>query len=129
MAEQENTMSNLPDLTVLDSIDSAQIESLDPIVATLEPDSDGMPTTADGSTAARAVRPDGVPALRQDRAQWDRGWADADLRGRGELIDPILREWTANVDILHTYPSGSWGSPAADALLVRDGREWRRPGR
>jgi glucose-6-phosphate 1-dehydrogenase len=45
------------------------------------------------------------------------------------VVDPILREWTTNVDTLYTYPSGSWGPPAADALLARDGREWRRPGR
>jgi glucose-6-phosphate 1-dehydrogenase len=45
------------------------------------------------------------------------------------VVDPILREWTTNADTLQTYPSGSWGPPAADALLARDGREWRRPGR
>jgi glucose-6-phosphate 1-dehydrogenase len=45
------------------------------------------------------------------------------------VVDPILREWTTNTDTLHIYPSGSWGPSAADALLARDGREWRRPGR
>ena len=45
------------------------------------------------------------------------------------VVDPILREWTTNADTLHTYPSGSWGPSAADELLARDGREWRRPGR
>ena len=45
------------------------------------------------------------------------------------VVDPILREWTTNADTLHTYLSGSWGPSAADELLARDGREWRRPGR
>ena len=45
------------------------------------------------------------------------------------VVDPILREWATTVDAVHTYPSGSWGPPAADVLLARDGREWRRPGR
>jgi glucose-6-phosphate 1-dehydrogenase len=43
------------------------------------------------------------------------------------IVDPILRAWAATGDGLHTYPSGSWGPAAADALLARDGREWRRP--
>jgi hypothetical protein len=29
---------------------------------------------------------------------------------------------------LESYPSGSWGPAAADALLARDGRAWRHPG-
>jgi glucose-6-phosphate 1-dehydrogenase len=45
-----------------------------------------------------------------------------------KVVDPILREW-ARSDAMHTYPSGSWGPPAADALLARDGRGWRRPGK
>jgi glucose-6-phosphate 1-dehydrogenase len=46
-----------------------------------------------------------------------------------KVVDPILREWASNADALPVYPSGSWGPPAADALLARDGRAWRRPDR
>jgi glucose-6-phosphate 1-dehydrogenase len=45
-----------------------------------------------------------------------------------KVVDPILREWAA-ADTMHQYSSGSWGPHAADALLARDGRAWRRPGR
>jgi glucose-6-phosphate 1-dehydrogenase len=45
-----------------------------------------------------------------------------------KVVDPILREWAAT-DSMHNYPSGSWGPPAADALLARDGREWRPAGK
>jgi glucose-6-phosphate 1-dehydrogenase len=45
-----------------------------------------------------------------------------------KVVDPILREW-ATADTMQTYPSGSWGPAAADALLARDGREWRPPGK
>ncbi len=38
------------------------------------------------------------------------------------VVDPILRVWAENRDGLHTYPSGSWGPPEADALLAREGR-------
>jgi glucose-6-phosphate 1-dehydrogenase len=42
------------------------------------------------------------------------------------VVEPILRAWSDAVDGLHTYPAGSWGPPAADALLTLEGREWRR---
>lgn len=37
------------------------------------------------------------------------------------LDSPTLRQ------SIQDYPSGSWGPPAADALLARDGREWHNP--
>lgn len=40
-------------------------------------------------------------------------------------LDPLLKSW-AN-DPPHLYPSGTWGPEAADALIERDGRKWRRP--
>ena len=59
---------------------------------------------------------------------------DASLFTRGdeaerawEILDPILAAWSAGEGgPLHFYGAGSWGPPAADALLERDGREWRR---
>jgi glucose-6-phosphate 1-dehydrogenase len=45
------------------------------------------------------------------------------------VVDPVLQAWAASGDEPDGYASGSWGPPEADALLARDGREWRRPGR
>src|SRR5258707_11109018 len=43
-------------------------------------------------------------------------------------IDPIEEAWHAKKDVpeLFFYPAGSWGPEAADDLLARDGRAWRR---
>src|SRR5881275_1162892 len=44
------------------------------------------------------------------------------------FIDPIEEAWHAkkNAPELFFYPAGSWGPEAADDLLARDGRSWRR---
>ena len=44
------------------------------------------------------------------------------------FIDPIEQAWHAPKEApeLHFYPAGSWGPEAADELLARDGRAWRR---
>src|SRR3984893_17543960 len=44
------------------------------------------------------------------------------------FIDPIEEAWHAKKDApeLFFYPAGSWGPEAADDLLARDGRAWRR---
>ena len=45
-----------------------------------------------------------------------------------EILDPIADTWHRGAGgPLHFYAAGSWGPPAADELLARDGREWRRP--
>ena len=45
-----------------------------------------------------------------------------------EILDPILRTWERGEGgPLHFYGAGTWGPPAADELLERDGRAWRRP--
>jgi glucose-6-phosphate 1-dehydrogenase len=45
-----------------------------------------------------------------------------------EILDPIVRTWQSRQGgPIHYYAAGSWGPPAADELLARDGREWRRP--
>ena len=42
-----------------------------------------------------------------------------------QLIDPIQQGWDAAANLgLTTYPQGSWGPAAADALLAADGRVW-----
>ena len=49
----------------------------------------------------------------------ERAWA---------FIDPIEEAWHAKKDApeLYFYSAGSWGPEAADNLLARDGRAWRR---
>ncbi|MEZ5095334.1 MAG: glucose-6-phosphate dehydrogenase [Nocardioides sp.] len=42
------------------------------------------------------------------------------------ILDPVLDFW-ARKGKPEPYPSGSWGPPAAEAMMARDGRMWRRP--
>jgi glucose-6-phosphate 1-dehydrogenase len=44
------------------------------------------------------------------------------------FVDTIETAWTTKKDTpeLFFYPAGSWGPDAADELLARDGRAWRR---
>ena len=42
------------------------------------------------------------------------------------FITQLLDAWDASEKKPETYPAGSWGPEAADALLARDGAKWRR---
>jgi glucose-6-phosphate 1-dehydrogenase len=42
------------------------------------------------------------------------------------ILDPVVNYW-ADHGRPDTYAAGSWGPPAADRMLARDGRAWRRP--
>jgi glucose-6-phosphate 1-dehydrogenase len=43
------------------------------------------------------------------------------------LMTPILENWAANPPKdFPNYAAGSWGPAASDALLARDGRQWRQ---
>lgn len=53
-------------------------------------------------------------------ARWDeveRAW---------EVIDGVIREWETHRGDFPNHEAGSWGPEAADELLARDGRVWRR---
>jgi glucose-6-phosphate 1-dehydrogenase len=53
-------------------------------------------------------------------ARWDeveRAW---------EVLEGTIEEWAADPAPLAAYEAGTWGPPEADALIARDGREWRR---
>ncbi|MBA3587585.1 MAG: glucose-6-phosphate dehydrogenase [Chloroflexi bacterium] len=53
---------------------------------------------------------------------------DDEVERAWEILDPILDAWQAGQGgPLHFYGAGTWGPPAADELLERDGRAWRRP--
>ncbi len=65
---------------------------------------------------ADAMRGDATLFTRWDAVE--RAW---------EAVMPILGRWTANRDVdFPNYLAGSQGPQSADALLVADGREWRR---
>ena len=42
------------------------------------------------------------------------------------ILDPIVDHWAAHGSP-RPYESGTWGPDAADEMLARDGRTWRRP--
>ena len=42
-------------------------------------------------------------------------------------LDPLLTSWESSGDAPQPYAAGTWGPDAADELLQRDGRHWRRP--
>ena len=45
-----------------------------------------------------------------------------------EILQPVLDAWgSGEGGPLHFYAAGGWGPPAADDLLDRDGRAWRKP--
>ncbi len=43
-----------------------------------------------------------------------------------EILDPVLEFWESG-GRPEDYPAGTWGPEAADRMLAKDGREWRRP--
>ncbi|MDR1187928.1 MAG: glucose-6-phosphate dehydrogenase [Bifidobacteriaceae bacterium] len=43
------------------------------------------------------------------------------------VIDPVEEHWSSLDGLPEAYAAGTWGPVAADDLLRRDGREWRRP--
>ena len=65
-----------------------------------------------------------LDAMIGDAALFTRG---DEVERAWEILDPILRAWAEERGgPLHFYGAGTWGPPAADELLERDGRAWRR---
>jgi glucose-6-phosphate 1-dehydrogenase len=42
------------------------------------------------------------------------------------LVDAVIASWRRDRPSFPNYAAGSWGPAAADELLHRDGRSWRR---
>jgi glucose-6-phosphate 1-dehydrogenase len=61
----------------------------------------------------------GDPTLFARRDEVEQAWS---------FIDPIENAWAdpEHAAKLEFYPAGSWGPEAADELIARDGRVWRR---
>ena len=53
------------------------------------------------------------------RADWiDKAW---------QIVDPVVERWRSDGPAdFPNYPAGSAGPPAADRMMRRDGRQWRR---
>ncbi len=55
-------------------------------------------------------------------------YARRDMTERGwEIVMPILEVWQSTKPTFPNYEAGTWGPQAADELIERDGRRWRRP--
>ena len=73
------------------------------------------------------------PSTGYERLLYDCMIGDATLFQRADMTEltwgvvaPIQEAWQrAGADGLMIYPAGSWGPAAADALLSKDGRQWR----
>ncbi len=63
-----------------------------------------------------AMRGDGTNFPRQDAVV--QSW---------RIVEPVLDAWTQQGGGPHLYESGTWGPEAAEELLARDRRRWRRP--
>lgn len=65
-----------------------------------------------------------LDALKGDAALFAR---NDGIENAWRLMDPIIQGWDASprVSPLETYPRGSWGPEAADALLAKGGHAWR----
>ncbi|MDR2114535.1 MAG: glucose-6-phosphate dehydrogenase [Bifidobacteriaceae bacterium] len=51
----------------------------------------------------------------------------AEVEESWRVIDQVEQHWAATGTAPELYPAGTWGPAGAQALLQRDGREWRRP--
>ena len=55
---------------------------------------------------------------------------DVEVEESWRVVDPIVQHWReqdAEGGGPHLYRAGEWGPAAADEMLARDGRAWRRP--
>jgi glucose-6-phosphate 1-dehydrogenase len=77
----------------------------------------------------------GEPPEAYERLLLDAMAGDATLYARSDWVDgawallaPVIDAWSAgNPRMFPNYDAGTWGPGAADTLIERDGRRWRRP--
>ena len=65
-----------------------------------------------------------LDALRGDATNFTR--TDAVWSSRWRIVDPLMESWAQSGGAPHLYAAGTWGPDAADDMLARDGRRWRR---
>jgi glucose-6-phosphate 1-dehydrogenase len=49
-----------------------------------------------------------------------------EIEEQWRIVDTIRERWADHAPDFPSYPAGTWGPEAADELLRRDGRSWRR---
>ena len=80
-------------------------------------------------SAFTVERPDAYETLILDALLGDASlFTRADeVEAAWRIVDPIIDSWiTGSEPDLPNYTSGTWGPEAADELLTREGRRWRR---
>jgi glucose-6-phosphate 1-dehydrogenase len=80
--------------------------------------------TAFASPSAEAYETLLLDAMRGDPTNFTR--QDA-VTESWRVVEPTLDAWQRQAGAPHLYGAGTWGPDAADDLLARDGRRWRRP--
>ncbi|MBI4525988.1 MAG: glucose-6-phosphate dehydrogenase [Deltaproteobacteria bacterium] len=78
-----------------------------------------------GSDPADAYETLLIDCMRGDATLFTRhDWIELSWR----ILDPVLKYWAEKEPQgFPNYPAGSWGPPEADAMIGRDGLQWRRP--
>ncbi len=92
---------------------------------------DVRPVTMDFTygSAFSVDSPDAYETLILDALQGDASlFTRADeVEEAWSIVDPIVDAWAdAAAPVFPNYEAGSWGPAAADELLAREGRRWRR---
>jgi glucose-6-phosphate 1-dehydrogenase len=64
-----------------------------------------------------------LDAMRGDATLFTRS---DEIEEQWSLVDAIIATWSRDRPAFPNYAAGTWGPAAADELLRRDGREWRR---
>ncbi|MBV8340401.1 MAG: glucose-6-phosphate dehydrogenase [Candidatus Eremiobacteraeota bacterium] len=64
-----------------------------------------------------------LDCMKGDQTLFDR--ADG-VEAAWSLVDPVLSQWAQTPAEFPNYEAGTWGPAAADELVQRDGRHWRR---
>ena len=72
----------------------------------------------------RGVRALLLDAMRGDATLFTR---QDEVTESWRVVEPVLEAWQRQGGAPHLYAAGTWGPDAADDLIARDGRRWRRP--
>ena len=70
---------------------------------------------------------DAAARVGADRTVVITGHGADEVEAAWRIVDPIIDAWIAGPEPeMPNYTSGTWGPEAADELLTREGRRWRR---
>jgi glucose-6-phosphate 1-dehydrogenase len=80
--------------------------------------------TAFGSNTPESYERLLLDAMRGDATLFTRR---DEVEAQWAFVDPVFDAWRASNAPPPFYTAGAWGPDAAEDLLARDGRRWRRP--